>query len=380
MIPWKGPAVAWHNLVKVKSRLIIAIAAIGFSVSLIFLQLCFLGALLKGATSLYDNLQFDLVLVSPKTPELLSLSSFPRRRLYQAERIASVESIAPIYLTFRFWRNVENYRRRGILIIGINPDRAIFQDPNLNEQLVTIREQDTVLMSELSRDEYGPRSVGLETELGDRQTRITGLFTMSNSLRANGIVITSIPNFLRYAQNYSIEQINLGLIQLKTGTNPDAVVAELRDLLPKDVLVMNRSEAEIRDRQFWLRSTSLGLIVIVAVITAIVVGTVVVYQILDADVSEHLSEYATLKAMGYSNRDLSGIVLKEGAILAVLGYLPGLLVGIALYQAIYQATRLPIQLTSLEVIGVFLATLTMCSTSALVALRKIFLADPADIF
>ncbi len=43
-----------------------------------------------------------------------------------------------------------------------------------------------------------------------------------------------------------------------------------------------------------------------------VVGAIIVYQILFADVSEHLNEYATLRAIGYRNRFVSGIVLAAG--------------------------------------------------------------------
>ena len=44
----------------------------------------------------------------------------------------------------------------------------------------------------------------------------------------------------------------------------------------------------------------------------------IVYQILFSDVQDHLKEYATLKAMGYTHGYLSGVVLQEAIILALL--------------------------------------------------------------
>jgi putative ABC transport system permease protein len=124
----------------------------------------------------------------------------------------------------------------------------------------------------------------------------------------------------------------------------------------------------------------IGFVLGFGALMGLVVGGVVVYQILFADVSEHLAEYATLKAMGYTNRHLSGLVLREAAILAVLGFLPGLGVALGLYRVTAEATRLPLAMTLERAMGVLLLTLAMCGVSALVALRKVRAADPAEVF
>ena len=111
-----------------------------------------------------------------------------------------------------------------------------------------------------------------------------------------------------------------------------------------------------------------------------VVGAIIVYQILFADVSDHLAEYATLKAMGYPNRYLFGVVFQEAIILSVLGYLPGMLISLGLYRLTADATKLPMQMTlslGLSVVGL---AILMCCVSGAIALRKIRSADPAEIF
>ena len=99
-----------------------------------------------------------------------------------------------------------------------------------------------------------------------------------------------------------------------------------------------------------------------------------------ADVSDHLEEYATLKAMGYSNGYLCSVVLQEAAILAVLGFIPGPAASILLYDATSEATRLPLQMSLGVGVLVLLMTVSMCAVSGLIALRKIRSADPAEIF
>ena len=111
-----------------------------------------------------------------------------------------------------------------------------------------------------------------------------------------------------------------------------------------------------------------------------VVGGIIVYQILFADVSEHLNEYGTLRAMGYKNSFVSGIVLQQAAILAILGYLPGVAIVYWLYGKAAAATNLPLYITQERALTVFLMTLAMCAFSGLLAVRKVRRLDPADVF
>jgi putative ABC transport system permease protein len=110
------------------------------------------------------------------------------------------------------------------------------------------------------------------------------------------------------------------------------------------------------------------------------VGTVIVYQILYSDVSDHLPEYATLKAMGYGDRFLVGILLQEALILAIMGFVPGFAVSLGLYGLIAQATLLPVKMSLDRLVLVLSLTLVMCIASGAIAMRKLQSADPADIF
>jgi putative ABC transport system permease protein len=107
---------------------------------------------------------------------------------------------------------------------------------------------------------------------------------------------------------------------------------------------------------------------------------VIVYQILYADVSDHLAEYATLKAMGYGDSYLFGVVFKEALLLSVLGYIPGLAISQGLYVVTAQNTRLPIAMTLERMVMVFIFTIIMCCISGSLAMRRIRSADPAEVF
>jgi putative ABC transport system permease protein len=111
-----------------------------------------------------------------------------------------------------------------------------------------------------------------------------------------------------------------------------------------------------------------------------VVGVVICYQILSADISDHLSEFATLKAIGYSNSYLTGVVLQEAVFLAVLGFVPGLVISYLLYGLLGQNTGLPLRLNVWRTGLVLVLAVAMCMCSALLAVRKVHQTDPAEVF
>src|SRR5208282_127985 len=130
----------------------------------------------------------------------------------------------------------------------------------------------------------------------------------------------------------------------------------------------------------WIRETSIGVIFQLGVAVSLLVGTVIVYQVLSSDVAAHMRQYATLKAMGYTSRFLSGVVLAQAVGLAALGFLPGLAISQTLYEVTSYLANIPIVMNGGRIAAVFAMTVVMCALSGLGALRKIWRADPAALF
>jgi putative ABC transport system permease protein len=193
-------------------------------------------------------------------------------------------------------------------------------------------------------------------------------------------LITSDLNFLRILPQRQKGLIDIGVVRLAPGTNAEAVRDAMVRYLPRDVTILTKEEYIQREQRYWAVSTPIGYVFTFGVCMGFVVGAIIVYQILFSDVSEHLAEYATLKAMGYSNRYLFSVVLEESVILAALGYLPGFLICLGLYRLAADATRLPMQMTGDIAVFVLFLGVVMCGLSGAIALRKIRSADPAEVF
>ena len=105
-----------------------------------------------------------------------------------------------------------------------------------------------------------------------------------------------------------------------------------------------------------------------------------VYMVLSNDVANHIHEYATLKAMGYKDSYLSGVVMQQALAMAVLGYAVSLACAEVLYRVVGYLANLPMEMTWLIRVLVFVLSVGMCCISGLATLRKLRAADPADLF
>lgn len=382
----RSPArLAWRQLSRDRVRFAVALAGVAFAVVLMLMQLGFRGALLRSSTRFHLRLEADLVLLSPQSAYLVRMDSFPLRRLDQARGTEGVAEIAPVYTTLGLWKNPLTGLTRTILVVGVDPDRKTLAMPEVVAQMDKLRRPETALFDRRARKEYGPVADWLQTkdrveiELNDRRTWVSGLFQMGTSFGIDGTVITSERTFLNLV-NRPEGLIEIGLIRLRPGVSVTAVQSKLRQILDKDVLVLTKAQYAQREMDYWNTVTPIGYILGLGVLIGFGVGAIVVTQILFADVNDHLAEYATLKAIGYPNRYLYGVVLYQALLLAGLAYLPGFFVAKFLYVRAEAATLLPMELSQEIGVGVFVLTLTMCCLSGLMALRKLHRVDPAEIF
>jgi len=378
--------IGWLQLRHRPMRLLVALAGIGFAVLLIMMQLGFRSALFESAVRFHERLNYDIALFSTSSVFIVRPQPFSARRHYQTLGDESVEAVSAVHIFPGVWKNPWNNDHRSINIIGFDPEHDLLDTQGFDDTRHLLRRQDVVIFDAASRPEFGPIAESfnadkkLFVEVNARRVEVGGLFVMGTSFGIDGSIMTSVDNWLRLFPNRSRNSIELGLIRLKPGADAEAARDRLRNYLPKDVLVMTKADFVQREKNYWNTATPIGYIFAFGAIMGFVVGAIIVYQILFADVSEHLNEYATLRALGYPNRFISGIVIQQAIILGVLGFFPGVFAVYWLSAKATAATHLPLYITQDRALFVFLLTLSMCAISALLAVRKVRRLDPADVF
>jgi putative ABC transport system permease protein len=378
---------AWRQLRSEKARLASAIAGVLFACVLVFMQLGFRGALFESATNLIGAMRGDLFLMHPLTLASFRPEPLPRVRAQQALALPEVDRAVPVYLAQATWRNPENGTRRTIQLIGVDTAAGVLDFPGLAPLLPQLNRADTVAFDRSSRPEFGPierllaqKGGPIEAEIGSRRVDVVGLIEIGPSFGADGNVVLSEVNFRRLVKERQVAAVDLVAIRLKPGSDLLATQARLRALLPPDVMVLTQAELRAHERRYWEEATPIGFIFAFGSLMGLVVGMVIVYQILFSDIASHLKEYATLKAMGYSGFYLARVVLGAALILAVAGFVPGVILSYLLYDVVGSATFLPLRLDLPLGASVFAMIFTMCAVAGLLAVRKLRDANPADMF
>jgi putative ABC transport system permease protein len=382
---------AWLQLRYQRTRLLVALAGVVFAVLMVFMQFGLRDALFDSAVQFIKGLDGDCFLISPRTTAVVALENFSERRLYQALAFEEVEFVSPIYIGFAQWKHPlsRNYWR-NIMVVGMDLRYQVAKYSGVQENWQKLAFPDTYLFDRNSRKEFGPIVSMLEkqgnvtTELSkfgtNRKINVVGLFTLGTSFGSDGSLFTSHVNFLRLFVSRTPHFIDIGLIKLKPNVDVRAFIDELRLYLPPDVKVFSKQELMAFEQNFWDTGTAIGFIFNLGVFLGLIVGVVFIYQILYSNIAEHLSEYATLKAMGYRHRYLLSMVVQQSIFIAIIGYIPGFLIATILYEISRQVTLLPVMMNGQRAVLVLFLTVTMSLISGFIAVNKLKSADPADIF
>ena len=174
------------------------------------------------------------------------------------------------------------------------------------------------------------------------------------------------------------DQATFYIVNLLPGADPAQVKRELVAKLP-DVSIYTKAEFLKLNLDYWLFGTGAGVALLGGALLGLVIGTVIVAQTLYSSTKDHLTEFATLRALGSSSSYIHKVILVQAIISAIIGFTIGIAVSLVVAQ-FSEVTPMPIVLTPLLALLLLGATVAMCAISALSSIYKVTKIDPAMVF
>lgn len=370
---------AWRNMMHNKIRTLVLLTGIGFSILLLFMQMGLYNACKLNSTMIYDMFRFDAILLAPQYVFIDDAGNLPLARAKTALSVPGVESADPLYLSTARLRHPLSGETNAILVMGVDIAAAPFKDPAKNRGLSVLKIKEAALMDRKSALDYGPLPRGAWTELNGHRIRIQGDFYNGAGFISGGSLIVSDDTFSRILGT-AIRTPNAVLIRLSPGAAPKTVLGRLQKQLKGDVQVLTRQELKTRERHFFMSVNPIGIMFTSGAVIAFLVGAVILYQILSTEVTHHLREYATLKAMGYTGQDLKFVVISQGFLMTTAGFIPAAALAALLYKVLREGVLIPAHMTLGLLLFIFSASLCMSGISGILAVRRIQVADPAELF
>ncbi len=370
-------SLARKNLFHDRLRFAITVAGVAFAVTLVLVQVGLFMGLLDKATVTIRNASADLWVTSRNTPNVDFAHTFPETAALRARSVPGVERADNLIVAFM---NIQlpNGATEGSLVYALED----FAPWNLPWSVTAGSPDDlkrgySVLMDRSAELRYGPFAVGDYREIQGRRFRVAGTTDEAASFTTTPIV------FMDYRNAQELQEQLRGnttyvLVKLSPGADRAAVQGELARRLPYND-VFTRDEWAQRSRDYWVKSTGLGMSMGVTVFLGILVGIVIVAQTLYTSAVEHIKEFGTVKAIGGSNLDIYRILGEQALIAAVVGFALG-----AAFSFVARPIMASIHLNVLISPGftavVFAGTVLMCLGSALFSFRRVAGIDPALVF
>ena len=378
--------IGWLQLSHNKGRLFAAVSGVAFANLLVFMQLGIMGALNGSTVAPYAIIDTDIILSSQEGNTLTDSEHIARVWMLQALGVAGVADASPLYIgNLPF--TLDDGTSVSLLVFGVNTTQPGFVSPAIAPLLSKLTLENTTLLDEGTRGM--PTSVidGLKAgapfafEASGQTLTAVGTMNVGGGFLADGMMMVSDQTFLQFFGSRSSAAPDHIMVRVADGVSPETVAARLSDVLPAlTVRVQTNEAAQAADLSFMSSERPTGIIFGFGVFMGILVGLVIVYQVLSTEVADHLREYATFKAMGYGQPFFLGIIFEEAIVLAVFGFIPGLIASMGLYAGLVAVTGLPVTMDASRAILVFLGTLTACTISGAIATRRLANADPADLF
>ncbi len=367
---------AIRNLMHDRARFLVTLIGVLFAVVLLAVQLgLYLGAR-KMIVGMVAHTKGDIWIAAYGANSFEQAPILTGRERFLALSVPGVASVSPLAVSFSGWRKPDS-GTVNVIIIGAEKGEGSLKPWNLVEGAAAPTLQDGVIVDRTYAKILGVSGVGATAEITGQRVRVEGLTNGIRSFTTSPFVFTSIKK-AREILSIPPDQATFYIVKLTPSADPTHVKRELAAKLP-DVSVYSKAEFLKLNLDYWLFGTGAGVALLGGALLGLVIGTVIVAQTLYSSTKDHLTEFATLRALGSSSSYIHKVILVQATISAIIGFAIGLAVSLVVAQ-FSEVTPMPIVLTPLLAFLLLGATVAMCAISALSSIYKVTKIDPAMVF
>jgi putative ABC transport system permease protein len=385
---------ARKNLFADFPRFLVALCAVVFAVTLLTVQTAIYNGFIRSTSLLIEESNADIWLAAKQMAYLEVTLPLAYGSIARARAVTGVARAEPMILRTGIWRSPQDTLDAG-RVVGFDPNGRLFAPGNLTRTDLQKLSQPYTFFADASQlRSLDVQGVGARGTIGGfpahliqlthgTQSIISPTFLYmslesANAYSPSALSFLTPSNDTRPAPLSGSDSIQFILISARDRHNLAALKKSLERAIPQ-TRALTRQEMINQTRAYWLQRTSIGFALSLTALLGLIVGAVVVGQILYVSVSEHLKEYGTLRAIGAADRLLYGVIMRQALYMAVLGYVPSLLLSF-LIASIASHRGVAILITPATAAVVFVLTLAMCTVAAGFAMQRVVRVDPAVAF
>jgi putative ABC transport system permease protein len=367
---------ASRNLLHDHLRFIATVVGIVFSIVLVNTQMGLFLSFERMVTTMIDHAPADLWIVPLGTKCFEDPSLLDEHDQAKALAVPGVTQADPVVIGFTPWTVPGGGGTTPVFIVGSSP--AGLHPWNLTGgSLGALSASHAVAVDRTYFGRLGVTAIGDTTDIREQAAKVAAVTNGIRSFTTTPYVFTSLGQAHVYT-GIAPNRVSYLLVHVSPGTDIAGVRTRLLANLSK-VEVLTPSQFSSRSRAFWLFGTGAGAALFAGALLGAIVGTVIVAQTLYSSTKDHLSEFATLRAIGSSNLYIHKVIICQALLSAVIGFSLAAIVSLVIVTMTAD-TALPILMTPELTMGLFLLTVVMCIVSTFAAIVQVMRIDPARVF
>src|SRR5215212_4695028 len=368
---------AFRNLFHDRLRFIATVIGIVFSIVLVTVQMGLYLGFGQMVTTMIDHASAVLWIMPKGTKCFEDPSLLDTRQRSRALSIPGATEAIPVVIGFADWRSPSG-SSTPVFVVGSDLRAGGLEPWNLIEGRVeSLSTPNAVAVDRTYFDRLGISGVGAQAEIRQQSVRVAAVTDGIRSFTTTPYVFMDVDR-ARAHTGVPSNKATYFLVRVGKGSDVEQVRRNLLASLT-DVEVLTPAEFRERSRQFWLFGTGAGAALFAGALLGVIVGTVIVAQTLYSSTKDHLTEFATLRAMGSANRYIYNVIIYQALLNALIGFCIASAIG-AIVVEITAKSALPIVITPWLIAGLCALTVVMCVASALGAIFRVVRIDPATVF
>lgn len=367
---------ALKTLLADRGKLLTGLAGVIFSLVLVNMQggLCL--GLLSKASLLIDNTDADIWIGHRQIENVDFAHDIPsawKNRIHGLPEIRQVDE----YIVGKGMCTLPNGGYEDVWVVGSEPVSMRGSGWKFSEGGVDdLHRPNGVSIDDVDAVKLGYPKVGDWLEVNSKRTKIVA--------RTSGITgfVTTPYLFTTLSTARELSMIPEGycsylLVKSIPGADQNRLRDKIAGFLPDADVYTPSAFAEL-SRTYWMKRTGIGISFGASTMMGLFVGLVMVAQSLYALALDHLTDYATLKAIGAEDRQVYRIIALQSLTVATIGSIIGMSI-VFVIRRFWSSPIAPLLIPPEIQAAAIILVVLICVVSSVLPFRRLRRVDPAVV-
>ncbi|MCD0461820.1 ABC transporter permease [Roseiconus lacunae] len=364
---------AYRTLFHDRGKLIAGLVGVIFSVVLVNIQGGLFVGLISKASMLVDRSHADIWIGHRGMHNVDFAHSIPERWRHVVEGVQGIDNVQPLRVEFSEI-SLPGGGYENIVLVGVPETTNLGRAYEIVEGPPdALQQQNGVIVDICDDQKLVSPEIGDLREINGRRVRVVGKSNGVLSFLVTPYIFTDYDRVLEIMGSDPTRTSYL-LARAEPGADLHRICDQIEAVLP-DVEAMTSEEYASVSINFWMTRTGLGVSFGAATLLGLLVGLVMVGQTLYAMVLDRVSEYATLRAIGLSERELLSILILQSALVATIGIAIGMVITVIL-KTLLSTPRATIEIPSMLYVGCAVLIFCICLFASGLPYLRVRRIDP----